>query len=143
MWTRIEAPPGNELQRPRSASPELGQLSRCTPRRVVLAAPAAHASRGRRHRNWRVTISIADETVTGKASLKQTGDKVTGWSGLTKAIQLPSMELSKGTASPSRRTHGLDGPSAFDKCHLTVNGDKMTGTVEPTKGTIEFVRVTP
>jgi len=32
---------------------------------------------------------------------------------------------------------------AFDKCDLTVNGDKMVGTIDPDKGKIEFVKSTP
>ena len=30
--------------------------------------------------------------------------------------------------------------AAFAKCELTIAGDRMTGTVDTDKGTIEFVR---
>ena len=33
--------------------------------------------------------------------------------------------------------------AAFDKCDLTVNGDKMVGTIDTNKGTIEFVKSRP
>ncbi len=90
--------------------------------------------------DWRVTISIADETITGMGSLKQTGDKVTGWIGPDEDNQIPIDGVVEGN-SLTITTHPQPGRTvAFDKCHLTVNGDKMAGTIEPTKGTIEFVR---
>lgn len=48
---------------------------------------------------WRVTISTSDGTIIGKASLKRTGDRVTGWVGpLAKTTRFQSMELSVGTS---------------------------------------------
>jgi hypothetical protein len=32
---------------------------------------------------------------------------------------------------------------AFDQCDLTINGDKMVGTIDTDKGKIEFVKSTP
>ena len=90
-----------------------------------------------------LTISIADEMITGKASLKQTGDKVTGWVGPDEDNPITIDGVVEGN-SVTITTHPRPGRTvAFDKCHLTVNDDKMTGTIEPTKGTIEFVRVKP
>ena len=93
---------------------------------------------------WKVTMSNGDETITGVALLKQTGDNVTGSIGPDERNQHPLDGVLKGnlltlTTNPRRgRT------VAFDKCYLTVDGERMTGTTErkgsSDKGTIEFVR---
>jgi hypothetical protein len=93
---------------------------------------------------WKVTISISDETITGMASLKQTGDKVTGWVGHDEHNQHPIDGVVKGNLV-TLTTHPRPGRTvAFDKCYLTVDGEKMTGTTERNgsnvKGTIEFVK---
>src|SRR5262249_53849582 len=38
---------------------------------------------------WRVTIATAEGTITGLASLKQTGDVVTGWVGPSEKDPIP------------------------------------------------------
>lgn len=93
---------------------------------------------------WKVTISLGDETITGVALLEQTGDKVTGSIGPDERNQHPLDGVVKGNAL-TLTTHPRPGRTvAFDKCYLTVDGDKMTGTTErkgsSDKGTIEFVR---
>ena len=58
---------------------------------------------------WRVTISTFDGAITGKASLKQTGDNVrAGWDP-TKTTQFQSLEFSKETSSPLRPFLNPDG----------------------------------
>jgi hypothetical protein len=107
---------------------------------TLLVASAAPALAADVTGDWRVTISTADETITGMGSLKQTGDKVTGWVGPDEHNQIPIDGVVDGN-SLTITTHPQPGRTvAFDKCHLTVNGDRMAGTIEPTKGTIEFVR---
>ncbi len=93
---------------------------------------------------WKVTISIGDETMTGMAVLKQTGDKVEGSIGPDERNQHPLDGVVKGNLI-TLTTHPRPGRTvAFDKCDLTVDGDKMTGTTERSgstdKGKIEFVR---
>jgi hypothetical protein len=96
--------------------------------------------------DWAVTITTADGKITGKAALKQTGDKVTGQIGpsddATIAIEgvLTADKLTLKTRPRPGRT------AAFDTCELTVGDEKLTGTIaggDVGKGTIEFVRVKP
>src|SRR6267154_1704092 len=90
--------------------------------------------------NWRVTISTSDGTISGKASFKQVGDAVKGWVGPSEddpiAIEgiLKENKLTIKTLPRPGRT------VAFNKCDVTVSGDKMVGTIDTNKGTIEFVR---
>jgi hypothetical protein len=96
--------------------------------------------------NWAVTITTADGKITGKASLKLTGDKVTGQIGpsddATIRIDgvLTAHKLTLKTNPRPGRT------AAFDRCEVTVGDEKMIGTIEggdAGKGTIEFVPLKP
>jgi hypothetical protein len=58
---------------------------------------------------WRVTIATSADTITGKASLKQTGDTVTGGWDQANTIQFQSMEFAEGTSLPLRRLLNPDG----------------------------------
>jgi hypothetical protein len=94
---------------------------------------------------WKVTISLGGETITGVALLKQTGDKVTGSIGADERNQHPLDGVVKRNLI-TFTTHPRPGRTvAFDKCYLTVDDEKMTGTTErkgsSDKGTIEFVRM--
>ena len=90
--------------------------------------------------NWEVTISTSDGTMTGKASLKQTGNTVTGWVGPSENDPIPV----KGTMEGKKlkiRTQPQPGRSvAFSECDLSVEEDKMAGTMDSDKGKIEFAR---
>lgn len=92
---------------------------------------------------WRVTISTSDGTISGMASFKQIGDVVTGWVGpnendpITIDGILKENKLTLKTSPRPGRT------AAFNKCDLTVSGDKMVGTIDTNKGTIEFVKNAP
>jgi hypothetical protein len=95
---------------------------------------------------WRVTISAGGSTITGMASLKQNGEEVTGWVGPNEDNPIPirgvlkAHRLSMTTSPQPGRT------VAFDRCDVTVNAERMVGTIEggdTHKGTIEFVRNTP
>jgi hypothetical protein len=93
---------------------------------------------------WKVTISIGNDTITGVALLKQSGDRVTGSIGPDERNQHPLDGVLNGN-SLTITTHPRPGRTvAFDKCYLTAGGEKMTGTTEregsSDKGTIEFVR---
>lgn len=84
-------------------------------------------------------------TTTGLALLKQTGDEVTGSIGADERNQHPLDGGVKGNLV-TLTTHPRPGRTvAFDKCYLTVDAEKMTGTTErkesSDKGTIELVRM--
>ncbi len=89
---------------------------------------------------WQVTITTADGMIAGKASLNQTGQKITGWVGPDERDPIPvdgAINGDKVTLS----THPQPGRTvAFDRCDLIVSGDKMTGTIDTDKGKIEFLR---
>ena len=110
---------------------------------MVLLSPLAVPARAAEVTgNWRVTIFTSDGTITGKASLKQTGDTVTGWVGPSEDDPIPvngavtRKKLTLKTSPQPGRT------VAFDRCDLNVDGDKMVGTIDVDKGKIEFVRST-
>lgn len=94
---------------------------------------------------WKVTITLGGETMTGVALLKQTGNEVTGSIGVDERNQHPLDGVVKGDRI-TLTTHPRPGRTvAFDKCYLTVDGEKMTGTTErkgaSEKGTIELVKM--
>jgi hypothetical protein len=99
---------------------------------------------GPSHLRWTVTISLDGEAITGVALLKQTGDEVTGSIGVDERNQHPLDGVVNGNRI-TLTTHPRPGRTvAFDKCYLTMDGAKMTGTTEGgdlrDKATIEFVR---
>ena len=93
--------------------------------------------------DWAVTITTDGGTITGKASLVQDGDKVTGQIGPSEDATIP-VEGTLSGASLTLTTHPRPGrTAAFARCELTVGDAKMTGTIQggdAGKGTIEFVR---
>ena len=95
---------------------------------------------------WAVTITTADGKITGKAVLKQAGDRVTGQIGPSEDATIPiegvltAKKLTLKTNPRPGRT------AAFDSCELTVDDQKMAGTIrggDVGRGTIEFVRIEP
>jgi hypothetical protein len=93
---------------------------------------------------WKVTISANGSTLTGVALLKQAGDEITGSIGVDEQNQHPLAGVVAGNRI-TLTTHPRPGRTvAFDKCELTVDGDKMSGTTEGGdlggKATIELVR---
>ena len=106
---------------------------------VATAAAAADVTG-----NWAVTITTADGTIAGKASLKAEGDKVTGHIGPSEDATIP-VEGVLAADKLTLKTNPRPGrTAAFDTCELTVAGEKMAGTIkggDVGKGTIEFVRI--
>jgi hypothetical protein len=89
---------------------------------------------------WRVTIKTSEDTITGKASLAQVDDKVSGWVGPSESDPIPVKGAVQGDKL-TLKTYPQPGRTvAFDQCEVTVNGDKMAGTIDKDKGKIEFVR---
>ena len=94
---------------------------------------------------WKVTISVGGKAVTGLALLNQSGDNITGSIGADEANQHPLDGVMEGNRIVLT-THPRPGRTvAFDKCYLTLDGEKMTGTTEGgdlrEKATIELVRM--
>jgi pimeloyl-ACP methyl ester carboxylesterase len=90
--------------------------------------------------NWQVRISTPGGTMTGKASLNQVGDTITGWVGPSEDDPIPITGTIKG-GRLTVRTHPQPGRSvAFDECDVQVEGGKMAGTIDGDKGKIEFVQ---
>jgi hypothetical protein len=96
--------------------------------------------------SWTVTITTASGTITGKASLTQTGDRVVGQIGPSEDPTI-SIEGVLTAAKLTLKTNPRRGrTAAFDSCEVTVSDDKMVGTIQggdAGKGTIEFVRAKP
>ena len=116
----------------------LGLLSMLLVATLLTAAEVADVTG-----NWRVTITTSDREITGKASLKQTGDKVTGWVGPSETDPIPVAGTLKGNKLTLKTSPQPGRTVAFDKCDVTVTGDKMVGTIDADKGKIEFARSAP
>jgi hypothetical protein len=90
--------------------------------------------------SWRVTISMHDGQITGVASLNENSGAVTGWVGPSESDPIPISGVLKGNKL-TIETHPQPGRTvAFAKCELTVEGNRMAGTIDTDKGTIEFVK---
>ena len=89
---------------------------------------------------WDVTITMSGGSVSGLAVLSQDGPKVTGMLGPALTDMFPvegTWDADKLTILARPRTGRT---AAFAKCELTGTRDRMTGTIDSNKGTIEFVR---
>jgi hypothetical protein len=92
---------------------------------------------------WRVTISTAEGTIIGLASLKQTGDEVTGWVGPSENDPIPITGRFKKGKLVMKTSPQPGRTAAFDEVELSIDGDTMSGTFEDGshgKGTIKFAR---
>lgn len=93
--------------------------------------------------NWTVTISTADGEIVGRATLKQSGDDVTGVIGPTEDATIPVEGTLTGDVLTLRTKPQPGRTAAFDTCTLTVADGKMAGTIQGGdvgKGRISFVR---
>ena len=89
---------------------------------------------------WDVTIKMSGSSVSGLAVLSQEGPKVTGMIGPALTDMFPvdgRWDGDKLTILARPRTGRT---AAFAKCELTGTRERMTGTIDTNKGTIEFVR---
>ena len=93
--------------------------------------------------NWGVTITAGDSEITGRATLKQTGDDVTGVIGPAEDATIPVEGKRTGDTLTLTLKPQPGRTAAFATCTLTIGGDTMTGTIEggdAGKGRIAFVR---
>jgi len=89
---------------------------------------------------WDVTITMSGGSLSGLAVLSQDGPKVTGMLGPALTDMFPvegTWEGDKLTIVARPRTGRT---TAFTKCELTGTPERMTGTIDTNRGTIEFVR---
>jgi hypothetical protein len=93
--------------------------------------------------HWRVTITTPDGSMTGVALFKQSGDAVTGWVGPSEDDPITITGVVKGNKLTIKTFPQPGRTVAFDQCEVTVNGDKMAGTIDTNKGTIELVKSVP
>ena len=111
---------------------------------VLLLTPlAAQARAADVTGTWQVNISTSSGKIYGKASLRQTGDQVKGWVGPDENDPIPITGILKGNQLTIKTSPQEGRTVAFDRCDVTVGGDKMAGTIDRDKGKIEFVRSAP
>ncbi len=110
---------------------------------LAVAALAVSALAAEVAGKWSVTIATAEGTITGLASLKQTGGEITGWVGPSEKDPIPVTGKFKKDKLVLK-THPQPGRTvAFDEVELAIDGDTMSGAIERGshgKGTIRFVR---
>ncbi len=93
---------------------------------------------------WSVKIiSTSYGEVHGVAGFTQNGTRVTGWLGPSESDPIPiTLELKENRLTIW--THPQPGRNVvFVRCDVTIDGDKMSGTIDTNKGTIEFNRTSP
>jgi len=90
---------------------------------------------------WTVTITPSSGgTVTGLAILSQDGRTITGMIGPAETEMMPAEGTVDGN-TVTLRTHPRTGrTAAFAQLELTAAPEKMTGTMDTDKGTVELVR---
>jgi hypothetical protein len=90
---------------------------------------------------WAVTFTPPGGTVvTGLAILSQDGSQITGMIGPAETDMMPAEGTVHGNKVTLVTRPRKGRTAAFAKCGLTITGDRMTGTIDTDKGTIEFVR---
>ena len=107
---------------------------------VVVQAQEAQAQRVDVTGAWDVTIIMSGGSMSGLAVLSQDGTKVTGMLGAALTDMFPvegTWDGDKLTIVARPRTGRT---TAFGKCELMGTRERMTGTIDTNKGTIEFVR---
>ena len=89
---------------------------------------------------WDVTLTASGGSVSGLAVLSQDGPKVTGMLGPALTDMFPvegTWDRDRLTVLARPRTGRT---TAFTKCELTGTSERVTGTIDTNKGSIEFVR---
>lgn len=89
---------------------------------------------------WDVTITTPDGSVSGLAILSQDGTKITGMIGPAVTDMFPAEGTWDGDKLTILARPRKGRTTAFAKCELTGTRERMTGTIDTDKGTIEFIR---
>jgi hypothetical protein len=83
---------------------------------------------------------MAGGQVTGLAILSQDGSKITGMIGPTETDMMPAEGTVSGNALTLMTRPRTGRTAAFARLDVTVDGDRMTGTIDTDKGTIQLVK---
>jgi len=90
---------------------------------------------------WAVTITRSSGgMVTGLAILSQDGSKITGMIGPAETEMMPAEGAVDGNKVTLLTRPRTGRTAAFAKSELTATAEKMTGTIDTDKGTIELIR---
>ena len=89
---------------------------------------------------WAVTITKPSGSASGLAILSQDGAEVTGMIGPAETDMMPAEGTVEGNKLILLTRPRTGRTAAFAKCELTGTRDRMTGTIDSDKGTIEFTR---
>jgi hypothetical protein len=89
---------------------------------------------------WSVTITMPSGSVSGLAILSQDGGVVTGMIGPAETDMMPAGGTVEGGTLTLETRPRAGRTAAFATCVLTGTRDRMIGTIDTDKGTIEFTR---
>ena len=89
---------------------------------------------------WAVTITKASGSASGLAILSQDGAKVTGMIGPAETDMMPAEGTVDGNKLTLLTRPRTGRTAAFSTCEVTGTRDRMAGTIDGDKGTIEFAR---
>jgi len=90
---------------------------------------------------WAVTITLpSGDAITGLAILSQDGGTITGMIGPGETEMMPAEGTVDGNKVTLRTRPRAGRSAAFAKAELTATADKMTGTIDTDKGSIELIR---
>ena len=91
---------------------------------------------------WDVAIRMSGGSVSGLAVLSQDGAKVTGMLGPALTDMFPVEGTWDGDKLSILARPRTGRTTAFAKCELTGTRERLTGTIDTNKGTIELLRKT-
>ena len=89
---------------------------------------------------WDVTLTIGSNQITGLAILSQDGQKITGMIGPAETDMMPAEGTVSGNTVTVMTRPRTGRSAAFSKFEATVQGDRMTGTIDTDRGQIELVK---
>ena len=89
---------------------------------------------------WDVTITKPDGSVSGLAILSQDGTKIVGMIGAAVTDMFPVEGTWDGDKLTILARPRKGRTTAFAKCELTGTRERMAGTIDTDKGTVEFIR---
>ena len=101
---------------------------------------AAQAQRVDVNGAWDVTITRPNGSVTGLAILSQDGAEIIGMFGPAVTDMFPVEGKWEGDKLTIQVRPRRGRTTAFTKCELTGTRERMTGTIDTDKGTIELIR---
>jgi hypothetical protein len=89
---------------------------------------------------WDITLSMPNGSVLGLAVLSQDGPKVTGMLGAALTDMFPVEGTWDGDKLTIVARPRKGRTTAFAKCVVSGTRERLTGTIDTNKGTIEFIR---